>query len=281
VNYKTDETDEIMRDLEQRRRRNEDRKRREVATATAVRKLKVDWSLFQSEIAQLDDCNHDLRRCRRILERMGLSKSEIAIVLSYLPLQGGHCDCEVVFNVDMTEPRPLVSLDCVDCGADFDEYDYIVEDAVWAASGLKPDGGLLCIGCLERRLGRRLKRDDFESKPFNEISSSKSLRLRDRLSADRKGGDQMTDDDELRQDRVVRLTDGILAVLAGADGAEADTALTLAVVASMCVGSPDAATRLRAAEGFSRQVRELIQREDIVAWIKASITWVSRAEKSQ
>ena len=91
----------------------------------------------------------------------------------------------------------------------------------------------------------------------------------------------MTDDDELRQDRVVRLTDGILAVLAGADGAEADTALTLAVVASMCVGSPDAATRLRAAEGFSRQVRELIQREDIVAWIKASITWVSRAEKSQ
>ena len=91
----------------------------------------------------------------------------------------------------------------------------------------------------------------------------------------------MTDDNELQQDSVVRLTDGILAILAGADGAEADTALTLAVVTSMCMGAPDAATRLQAAEGFSRQVREFIQREDIVAWIKASITWVSRAEKSQ
>ena len=91
----------------------------------------------------------------------------------------------------------------------------------------------------------------------------------------------MTDDNECR-DRVVRLTDGILAVLAGADSAEADTALTLAVVASMCMGASDAATRLRAAEGFSRSVREFIQREDIVAWIKASITWMSsRAKRDQ
>jgi hypothetical protein len=116
---------------------------------------------------------------------MGLPKSEIAIVLSYLTLRGGCCDCEVVFNVDMTKPRPLVSFDCVDCGGDFDEYDYSVEDAVWAASGLEPGGGLLCIGCLERRLGRRLKRDDFAPHPFtNEISSGshQSLRLRNRLS---------------------------------------------------------------------------------------------------
>ena len=122
---------------------------------------------------------------------MGLPKSEIAIVLSYLTLRGGCCDCEVVFNVDMTKPRPLVSFDCVDCGGDFDEYDYSVEDAVWAASGLEPGGGLLCIGCLERRLGRRLTRNDFESGWRNRIGaiigSSQSLRLRDRLSADRKG----------------------------------------------------------------------------------------------
>jgi hypothetical protein len=185
VSDKTDETDEIMRDLEQRRQRNEDCKRLEIATETAVRKLKVDWSRFQAEVTQLGgNCNHDLRRCRRILQRMGLPQSEIAIVLSYLPLQGGYCDCEVFYNVDMTNPRPLVLFDCVDCGANFDEYDYLVEDAVWAASGLKPDGGKLCIGCLERRLGRRLKRDDFESEI---IGSSQSLRLRDRLSADRKG----------------------------------------------------------------------------------------------
>ena len=91
----------------------------------------------------------------------------------------------------------------------------------------------------------------------------------------------MSDDNEFQQDRVVRLTDGILAILAGADSAEADTALTLAVVASMCMGASDAATRLRAAEGFSRSVREFIQREDIVAWIKASIRWAPRAERSQ
>ena len=91
----------------------------------------------------------------------------------------------------------------------------------------------------------------------------------------------MSDDNEFQQDRVVRLTDGILAILAGADSAEADTALTLAVIASMCMDSSDAAARLQAAEGFSRQVRELTQREDIVAWIKASITWVPRAERSQ
>jgi len=91
----------------------------------------------------------------------------------------------------------------------------------------------------------------------------------------------MTDDDEAQQVRVVRLTDGILAILAGADSAEANTALTLAVVASMCMHTPDAATRLRAAEGFTRSVREFIQREDIVAWIKASITWAPRAERSQ
>jgi hypothetical protein len=91
----------------------------------------------------------------------------------------------------------------------------------------------------------------------------------------------MTDDNKAREDRVVRLTDGILAVLAGADSAEADTALTLAVVASVCTSAPIAAARFRAAEGFSRLVREYIQREDIVAWIKASITWAPRAERSQ
>jgi hypothetical protein len=176
-------TDEIMRDLQRRRRRNEDRKRQNIATENAVRKLNVDWVLFQREVAELGGCDHDLRGCRSILQRMGLSRLEIALVLSYLPLQGGYCDCEVVYNVDMTKPQPLVSFDCVDCGADFDEYDYIVDDAMWAASGLEPDGGCLCIGCLERRLGRQLKHADFESNSLNvNLGNWQSLRLRDRLS---------------------------------------------------------------------------------------------------
>jgi hypothetical protein len=38
---------------------------------------------------------------------------------------------------------------------------YMVRDAVWAAAGILPFGGCLCIGCLERRLGRRLTPKDF------------------------------------------------------------------------------------------------------------------------
>jgi uncharacterized protein DUF2695 len=198
-----DETAEIKRDLEERKRRNEERKQQDLVTEAAVRKLKVDWSLFQSEVkdfwieaavrkVKVDDdvseapmcerindalakgCKHDLRACRRILWEMGLPRSEVALVLRFLPLQGGHCDCEVFRNVDMTNPRPLGFFDCLDCGADFDER-YMVKDAVWAAGGLEPDGGKLCIGCLERRLGRQLNRDDFQ--PFK---SSSSLRLLDR-----------------------------------------------------------------------------------------------------
>src|SRR5262245_36576440 len=39
---------------------------------------------------------------------------------------------------------------------------YIVRDNVWRKTELEGYGGCLCIGCLERRIGRRLKRRDFE-----------------------------------------------------------------------------------------------------------------------
>jgi hypothetical protein len=91
----------------------------------------------------------------------------------------------------------------------------------------------------------------------------------------------MTDnaiDMEVQQVRVVKLTDGIMAILAGNDGAEAETALTLAVVTWICVLAPnDTESRHQAAEGFTRQVREFIRREDIVEWVKASIRWAPRA----
>ena len=38
---------------------------------------------------------------------------------------------------------------------------YMVADEVWAASGLAPDGGMLCLVDLERRLGRLLTRQRF------------------------------------------------------------------------------------------------------------------------
>jgi len=38
---------------------------------------------------------------------------------------------------------------------------YTVRDAVWKKAAMEPFGGCLCIGCLERRLGRKLKPKDF------------------------------------------------------------------------------------------------------------------------
>jgi len=83
------------------------------------------------------------------------------------------------------------------------------------------------------------------------------------------------------QDRVVRIVDGILAILAGVDTAEADTALALAVMAAICMTEPDAAMRRQMAEGFTQQVREFIQRRDMVEWIQASIIPVSFRSREQ
>jgi hypothetical protein len=44
---------------------------------------------------------------------------------------------------------------------------YIVHDHVWKTSGMESWGGCLCIGCLERRIGRRLTPDDFPDHVFN------------------------------------------------------------------------------------------------------------------
>jgi hypothetical protein len=43
----------------------------------------------------------------------------------------------------------------------------MVKDRVWNAAGMEPWGGCLCIGCLETRLGRRLRRQDFKAVTIN------------------------------------------------------------------------------------------------------------------
>ena len=46
---------------------------------------------------------------------------------------------------------------------------------------MEPYGGCLCIGCLERRIGRKLKPKDFErNHPFNNSGLLCTERLRDR-----------------------------------------------------------------------------------------------------
>jgi hypothetical protein len=38
---------------------------------------------------------------------------------------------------------------------------YAVRDKVWKAAGMDSSGGCLCIGCLEKRIGRKLRPKDF------------------------------------------------------------------------------------------------------------------------
>lgn len=66
-----------------------------------------------------------------------------------------------------------MSAPCKDCGIDTTpctgkrgcrhagkwEY-YMVRDRLWAKAGMKKDDGYLCIGCLEKRIGRALRARD-------------------------------------------------------------------------------------------------------------------------
>ena len=73
------------------------------------------------------------------------------------------------------------AVNCDDCRVDviaINEASYMVTIPVWQAA----DGNrLLCIGCLERRLGRTLVPADFTHAPANRDDSCHSERLRDRL----------------------------------------------------------------------------------------------------
>jgi hypothetical protein len=53
---------------------------------------------------------------------------------------------------------------------------YTVRDAVWARAGMQPTGGCLCVGCLEKRIGRRLKPKDFQrDHPFRHLPGTARL----------------------------------------------------------------------------------------------------------
>jgi hypothetical protein len=77
---------------------------------------------------------------------------------------------------------------CVDCGFDTIEAGetYMLHDNVWeeACAG----AGLLCIGCVEQRIGRQLTPSDFVDCPLNRgeiggVRLPQSDRLRSRLQA--------------------------------------------------------------------------------------------------
>lgn len=77
---------------------------------------------------------------------------------------------------------------CYDCDIDtleIGEY-YMVDDHVWVTlASMDENDGMLCIGCLEARIGRTLNNDDFTDAPVNHPTflPNQSSRLTDRLEA--------------------------------------------------------------------------------------------------
>lgn len=74
--------------------------------------------------------------------------------------------------------------ECMDCTVDtlaIDEY-YMVTDGVWELANPQRCG-MLCIGCLEKRLGRTLTAADFTAAPINHGVFPYSERLAARLHA--------------------------------------------------------------------------------------------------
>jgi hypothetical protein len=72
---------------------------------------------------------------------------------------------------------------CNDCGIDTNaeqEY-YMVKDKIWKESKV-PKKAMLCILCLEKRLGRMLHKSDFSDAAINQLNFiPRSARLKTRL----------------------------------------------------------------------------------------------------
>jgi hypothetical protein len=71
---------------------------------------------------------------------------------------------------------------CIGCGLDTNEAGeyYMLLNDVWAKTGR--GDAMACVGCVERRLGRRLTAGDFAECPLNAADwNAQSRRLRQRL----------------------------------------------------------------------------------------------------
>lgn len=71
---------------------------------------------------------------------------------------------------------------CIKCGKDtWDEY-YMLYSRIWKRVNPKVKG-MLCIDCVEARLGRKLTKKDFTKAPVNTIKTKRTAQLRGRLSS--------------------------------------------------------------------------------------------------
>ena len=74
----------------------------------------------------------------------------------------------------------LEAFRCLDCSMMTENEYYMVHDEIWHSVAGE---GMLCIGCLENRLGRRLSKDDFTDAPVNDLSCERSERMKSRLQS--------------------------------------------------------------------------------------------------
>jgi hypothetical protein len=94
--------------------------------------------------------------------------------------------------------RTTRSFRCLDCQRyTFDEYYYMLLDEVWLSANPKR-GGMLCIICVERRLGRSLMPEDFKDLPINRKRRDGASEASPRLLSRLRGDHRMT---QLRKER--------------------------------------------------------------------------------
>jgi len=55
---------------------------------------------------------------------------------------------------------------CMDCKNEW-PHSFMVRDIIWKEAGLLK--GFICLTCLEKRLKRKLKKDDFKKVPINNL----------------------------------------------------------------------------------------------------------------
>lgn len=87
------------------------------------------------------------------------------------------------YMVYKTREETFKEFDCVDCSVNthaINEY-YMVQFDLWNSVMVSQNTGMLCIGCLEDRLGRTLTTEDFIEAPINYGCFGWSDRMKDRL----------------------------------------------------------------------------------------------------
>jgi hypothetical protein len=90
-------------------------------------------------------------------------------------------------TLERRKPMSDCGIDCLDCGTPLlpggrepaREWFMLRPDA-WAQTGLAPDDGYLCVGCIERRIGRPLDGADLSGElPINQPNEADSPRTRE------------------------------------------------------------------------------------------------------